>query len=162
MCVIKEYDGFKVDDNFAIYSKRTGNKLTPHKGSDGYMQVQYRDENNKNHHQRVHVIFAHCFIDNPNGFKYINHIDGDKTNNDITNLEWCTNSYNVKHGWHIRKRLRNRTRIKCQNTITNKVIIYESIRTCSTKLGLDRHKIARIIKHELPDNYYKGYVFSCI
>ena len=37
-----QYKGFLVDDNLNIYSARTGMQLTPTKGSDGYMQVQYR------------------------------------------------------------------------------------------------------------------------
>ena len=51
-----QYKGFLVDDDFNIYSARTGLKLTPSKGSDGYMQVQYRDANQKSVHERVHVI----------------------------------------------------------------------------------------------------------
>ena len=66
-------------------------KLKPYLGTDGYLQVQYRMENHKQHHNRVHVIIAHCFIPNPNNYKYINHIDSNKTNNNIDNLEWCTN-----------------------------------------------------------------------
>lgn len=37
------------------------------------------------------------FIDNPNGYREVNHIDGDKSNNDYTNLEWCDRSMNMKH-----------------------------------------------------------------
>ena len=44
-----QYKGFLVDDNLNIYSARTGMRLTPTKGSDGYMQVQYRDEKPKIH-----------------------------------------------------------------------------------------------------------------
>lgn len=40
--------------------------------------------------ERVHVIYAHCFIPNPNEFKYVNHIDLNKLNNSLDNLEWCT------------------------------------------------------------------------
>lgn len=95
---MKEYDGFSVDEELNIYNSQTGRKLTPHKGSDGYMQVIRRTKEGKSHHQRVHVILAHCFIPNPNGYKYINHIDSNKMNNSLDNLEWCTNSYNVQHG----------------------------------------------------------------
>ena len=74
-----------MDEELNIYSKRTMRKLKPYLGTDGYLQVQYRMENHKQHHNRVHVIIAHCFIPNPNNYKYINHIDSNKTNNNIGN-----------------------------------------------------------------------------
>ena len=82
---MKEYDGFLVDDELNFYSKRTGRKLTPYKGSDGYMHVAYRNENQKMHHNRVHTILAHCFILNPDPtiYKYVNHIDSNKLNNEL-------------------------------------------------------------------------------
>ena len=39
------------------------------------------------------------FIDNPNGHKFVNHIDGNKANNKYTNLEWCNQSCNEKHAF---------------------------------------------------------------
>lgn len=158
---MKEYDGFLVDDDLNIYSKRTGRKLTAYVGTDGYPQVQYRDDNNKEHHNRVHVIYAHCFIPNPNNYKYINHIDSDKTNNSLDNLEWCTNSYNVKHCWDSGNRThKNNTAISA--SINGKIIgKYKSIRECGRALGLDRHKIAHILKGELPEDYL-GYLFSYV
>lgn len=158
---MKEYDGFLIDDDLNIYSKRTGKKLSPSIGSDGYMQVQYRDENKKSHHNRVHVIIAHCFIPNPNGYKYVNHIDSNKLNNKIENLEWCTNSYNVKHGWDSGNRTHhNFTKLKVERNGAL-IGIYNSIRECSRELHLDRHKIARVLKGELKKDYL-GYLFSYI
>lgn len=159
---MKEYDGFLVDENFNFYSKRTGKKLTPYIGTDGYLQVQYRKENQKNHHNRVHVILAHCFIQNPNNYKYINHKDSNKLNNSLENLEWCTNSYNVKHGWNSGNRThKNRTKVMV-TTLSNEYIgSYNSIRECGKKLNLDRHKIARVLKGELPFDYL-NYLFSYI
>ena len=159
---MKEYDGFLVDENFNFYSKRTGKKLTPYIGTDGYLQVQYRKENQKTHHNRVHVILAHCFIQNPNNYKYVNHKDSNKLNNSLENLEWCTNSYNVKHGWNSGNRThKNRTKVMV-TTLSNEYIgSYNSIRECGKELNLDRHKIARVLKGELPFDYL-NYLFSYI
>ena len=148
-----QYKGFLVDDDFNIYSARTGLKLTPSKGSDGYMQVQYRDANQKSVHERVHVIYAHVFIPNPNGYKYVNHKDSDKTNNELSNLEWCTNSQNVKHGWHSGNRThKNRTKVVVTFP-TGETEYFSSIREVGSVLNLDRHKVARILKGEMRNNY---------
>lgn len=157
---MKEYDGFMVDNDLNIYSKRTGRKLTPYVGSDGYIHVQYKKDARKAHHNRVHVIYAHCFIPNPNRYKYVNHIDSDKTNNSLDNLEWVTNSYNVSHGWNSGNRThKNRTKVIVETLDGEFVGEYSSIRECGKKMHLDRHKIARVLKGELKEDYL-GYSFS--
>lgn len=156
---MKEYKGFLVDDYLNIYSKRTGLLLTPHLGSDGYMQVSYRDENQKIKHERVHIIYAHCFIPNPNNYKYVNHIDSDKTNNSLNNLEWCTNSYNVYHGWHSGNRThKNNTSVRVYNS-NGFDKVYKSIRELCRELKLDRHKVARILKQEIPNRYDYDFIY---
>lgn len=47
----------------------------------------------------IHRLVALAFIPNPKGFGEINHIDGDKLNNDASNLEWCSRSHNMKHAY---------------------------------------------------------------
>lgn len=158
---IKEYKNFIVDNDLNIYNARTNKKLTPFIGSDGYYQVVRQDEFKKSKHIRVHVLYAHCFLPNPNNYKYINHIDSNKLNNSLDNLEWCTNSYNVKHGWDSGNRThKNNTgvRVKLDGEIISE---YKSIRECCRELHLDRHKVARVLKGELRENYYK-YSFSYI
>ncbi len=55
----------------------------------------------------VHRLISLCFIPNPLDFPHINHIDWNKLNNSIENLEWCTASENQKHAYRIwlRKRI---------------------------------------------------------
>jgi len=49
----------------------------------------------------LHRMFANKFLPNPLNLPFINHKDADKTNNDITNLEWCTQKENVRHAFSM-------------------------------------------------------------
>jgi hypothetical protein len=67
----------------------------------GYLQMNFalNDGTGKNKTLLVHKLIAETFIENPDNLPYINHIDGDKTNNCVDNLEWCTASENSRHAY---------------------------------------------------------------
>jgi len=56
-------------------------------------------KNSKMKRFNLHRLIAIHFIDNPNNYTQVNHIDGNKFNNDISNLEWCNNSMNQLHAY---------------------------------------------------------------
>lgn len=156
--MLKEYKGFYVDEQCNIYNAK-GHKLSPYIGVDGYVHIT-RSENNKKYRYRVHTIIANVFVPNPNGFKYVNHIDSNKLNNSPENLEWCTNAQNVYHGWHSGNRThKNRTKVSVY--LNGKLInTYPSIRQLSMDLQLDRHKVARILKGESNNCYKYKFVYA--
>jgi hypothetical protein len=70
-----------------------GKILKQFKNNAGYKQVQLSFRY-KSIPKRVHRLVAEAFLDNPNNYKCVNHIDGNKENNNVNNLEWCSYSHN--------------------------------------------------------------------
>jgi hypothetical protein len=70
--------------------------LKPAKNRDGYLQVAL-SLNNKLKSYCVHVLVAKAFIENPDNKATVNHKDGIKTNNNVSNLEWATKSEQTIH-----------------------------------------------------------------
>lgn len=66
--------------------------------SDGYNKVDLYSNGNRTS-VRVHRLVAEAFIPNPNELPQINHIDGNKENNNVKNLEWVNNSQNMIHAY---------------------------------------------------------------
>ena len=71
--------------------------LKPAKDGSGYLFVVLC-RNGKHKIFKVHRLVAVAFLPNPNGFTEINHINEDKTLNVVSNIEWCSRSYNVNYG----------------------------------------------------------------
>lgn len=79
------------------YRVRKGVELKPSQDQKGYLMVNLY-KNGKGRSRRVHRLVAEAFIDNPMHLSEINHIDENKKNNVVSNLEWCTSSYNKMYG----------------------------------------------------------------
>lgn len=68
---------------------------TPYITNKGYLAIDlYKNKKRKKH--LIHRLIAETFISNPNNYPCVNHKDGNKLNNDINNLEWCTQKYNMQ------------------------------------------------------------------
>ena len=69
--------------------------------SQGYHHVQLFDQFGNFKSCKVHRLVAEAFLENPFDKPQINHKDGNKSNNRVDNLEWCTNGENGKHAWDM-------------------------------------------------------------
>lgn len=94
---IKGYEHYLVSDSGEVYSLKSNKILKPDIDKDGYEIYRISNEENKRKAFKGHRLVGLTFIDNPNNLPIVNHIDGNKRNNHLSNLEWCTNEYNVQH-----------------------------------------------------------------
>lgn len=82
-------------------SRKDGRKYQNHEmkvnsSSTGYITVMLSKDNVRNRYS-IHQLVARAFIANPKGYPCINHKNGDKTDNRVSNLEWCTYQQNSTH-----------------------------------------------------------------
>lgn len=87
---------------------RRGRPLKPWKSKGGYLIVQLNLDGVKKPHL-VHRLVATKYLPNPDNLPQVNHKDGDKLNNSVENLEWCTQSENMKHSFRMSGRTTGRS-----------------------------------------------------
>lgn len=102
---VVDYEGIYLVSNYGrvksiknVYHK--GIILKQEKSNNGYLRV-HLCKNNKSKHYSVHRLVIKSFYDEDLVKKYTNHKDGNKLNNHIFNLEWCTLSENMKHAYRL-------------------------------------------------------------
>ena len=93
---------YLINNNGDIYSIRSSKNMSPGRNKKGYRQTILRGDNGTQSQAiRIHRQVAIHFISNPNNYEQVNHIDGNKENNSVDNLEWCTNRENALHALNM-------------------------------------------------------------
>ena len=96
---VPKYEGlYKINKQGDVYSFITNKILIHNKNTRGYHYVRLC-KNKEQKNNLIHRLVAEAFILNQNSKEEVNHIDGDKNNNAMSNLEWCTSQENKSHAW---------------------------------------------------------------
>lgn len=93
-----EPTNYWIYNNGQVWSNTSKIFLKPFTNPCGYLLVDLH-HNKKSKYFQIHRLVAMYFIPNPDNLPIVNHIDGDKTNCDYKNLEWCTAKDNTHHAW---------------------------------------------------------------
>lgn len=102
---IEGFEKYEVSNLGKVRNIKSGIMLKPWITKDGYLRhCLYKHNKRKN--LLLHRIIATAFIDNPGKKPQVNHIDENKLNNDLSNLEWCTVRENAIHGTRVKRLLK--------------------------------------------------------
>lgn len=95
---INGFPNYSVSNTGKVRNDNSGKTKVPVRGTTGYYNVDLYN-NGKRSKISIHRIVGETFVDNPNNKPQINHIDGNKLNNNVENLEWVTASENMQHAF---------------------------------------------------------------
>lgn len=144
-----EYTGIEVS-SFGRVRSAKGHCYKNQQDKNGYMTINF-NANGKYVNKYVHRLVAQTFIANPKNFPEVNHKDCNRANNNVSNLEWCSRSYNMqykeKYGISSAEALGHS--MFAINLSTLEVSHFRSQSEASSELGVSQPSISAVIKGKL-------------
>ena len=137
--------------NVVSYKRGAGCPLKVMHNNAGYQMV-----NASRPPQYVHRLVAETWIDNPNHYRDVNHIDGDKDNNRVENLEWVTHDQNLRHAYRTGLIKAKGTPIRIVETGE----VYESQAECARRIGGYQANISACLAGR--QSTHRGYHFEYV
>lgn len=139
---VKNLEKYEVSTSGRVRNASTGKLLNGSVNNRGYIRFDLCI-NGRRIVKHGHNLVANAFIEPAPGKPYINHKDGDKTNNHVDNLEWCTPQENAIHSAHVLgNEPTNRRPVLCEETGR----VYESVLEAERQTGVFNSQIVRCCK----------------
>ena len=154
---IDEFPNYEVSSEGRVRNKNTRLLLKPSLNSNGYPIVVLSDGHNNRKTRTVHRLVATAFYDCPNkNILVVDHIDGNKSNNHVSNLEFCTSGENNLRAYAagLKKPARPYNQ---SNNVSVRVVetgeIYSSINACARAIGANRRHIGDCLSGRIKSHH---------
>lgn len=156
---IEGYEGlYQVSNLGRVHSLYRNIILKGFIDQDGYRLVTIYKNNTKSN-KTIHRLVAQAFIPNPENKSHVNHIDEDKTNNRVDNLEWMTAKENINHGTHNERVSKTMSiPIIATNLKTGESQEFYGSCECARQLGLYQQHISAVLNGK--QKQIKGFTFK--
>ena len=149
--VIKEYPMYSVSTEGRVRKNSNRKILSPTRKPSGYMQINLMTNDGRRKKEYVHRLVALTFLSNDNRLPEVNHIDGVRDNNVLSNLEWVTHEENMaKSSW-------SKT-IRVYKKNGDEVGVFDKIGDACSVLGLTDSNVSACLHGK--QKTHKGYVFQ--
>ena len=146
---IAGFPNYQVSNRGIVMNLKTGRVIKHGIDGAGYAFVALcKGDGTKPKQIKIHRLVAQAFIPNPLNLPQVNHIDECKTNNDVTNLEWCTVSQNIRHSIYQRS-----CKINQLNLDGELVKTWKSSMHIERQLGFDHGYIIKSCKGKRKQAY---------
>ena len=157
----KNFPKYKVSSNGNVIGLKHKKILKPYDdGRGGYQKVDLYKGSNR-HSCLVHRLVADSFFDGDHKGLEVNHLDGDKKNNFVGNLEWCTRSENLNHAYQIGLKKPPSYHPKQRKVrIVETGEVFDTINQCAKYIGGSRVHISQCIVGQRKT--HKNYHFEAV
>lgn len=122
---IKGFEDYKINDKGVVISKIFNRPLKQYDKGKEYCAVRLY-KNGKSYYKTVHRLVAQNFIPNPNNYPQVNHINANKKDNRVENLEWTTSFGNMQHITKILGHCKPYQPLYAKNIDTGEVLVFNS------------------------------------
>lgn len=162
---VNGYEGlYQVSSLGNVKSVRNDRVLKPCIHKLGYASVMLY-KNNRPKRYNIHRLVATAFLDNNNHYDLVNHIDENKSNNKVDNLEWCSREYNMRFGTARRRmsekrghEARNKKSVLQIDDTGTVIKVFESITQAAREIGTSRTSISQSCnRRKKVNNFYWSY-----
>ena len=154
---IEEFKHYFIYDDGRVYNSKTKKFILGDINNCGYYRVYLYNGKIKQRFFR-HRLVAEYFIPNPENKQFVNHKDGNKSNNSVNNLEWCTQSENEKHKFDVLNAKRTNKKIMIIFPNQDKKI-FNSYQDGYNELKIPHTTFCRYVQNGYGVGKFKNYKF---